>query len=531
MLFRWLGVGTAGLLALVLVTAKSKDTPFLLICRNLTAIALVGNAATQLRRMEKEYEDIERKEDMLFTLKEVQGEEQLQFLETSAESRRSNEQADKDMERQLRMLQETAPLFSELLSVTGRNGAVERMALGMLQGGASLGDVLVATADAEIKLEQAKLAAQLQQRQMEMQAVAVATSNQLHQDVPIQAPLPTSNEQSTPQALNKASVLKQAAAIVGIKTECIHVDKAPSYERLVFGIKTSDYNLLNKWKQAAKLALGEKYDLPMYVHGSEKVAIETSFSPHERTFYDFPIRQWLQGDATGNPSGERLMILGQSLDGEVIVDLASEDTPQVLVVGTTGSGKSNFLRSAAYCLLMQGAKVDICGGKVSDYEDFPPKFPSISINDMDKAFEYVGEYYQECDRRNSMSKEELAQQPAWVLLIDEYKGTVPLDELRKTYDQQLCEVARRGRGLKIHVIIGLQRGSKRSATDPQGLPPDLRDNLPCRIAFRCTDAVGGRMVLHHRGEVVTSLQGRGDGIVQSGLLDTRFQAYRFETIP
>jgi hypothetical protein len=39
------------------------------------------------------------------------------------------------------------------------------------------------------------------------------------------------------------------------------------------------------------------------------------------------------------------------------------------------------------------------------------------------------------------------------------------------------------------------------------------------------------MILMRRGEAVTSLQGRGDGIVQSGLLDRRFQAYRFEEIP
>ncbi|MBD6621018.1 hypothetical protein FNW02_36165 [Komarekiella sp. 'clone 1'] len=63
------------------------------------------------------------------------------------------------------------------------------------------------------------------------------------------------------------------------------------------------------------------------------------------------------------------------------------------------------------------------------------------------------------------------------------------------------------------------------------MPPDLRDNLPCRIAFRCVDATSGRMILMRRGEAVTSLQGRGDGIVQSGLLDRRFQAYRFEEIP
>ncbi len=536
MLLRWLMIGCQSLLALVLVTTLSKKNLLLFLPGNIMAIALVASAAIDLRKLEKEYEDIERQEDMLFTLKEVQGEEQLEFLETAAESRRSHEDADKQMERQLKMLQATAPLFSELLQLTGRNGAVERMALGMLQGGASIGDVLVATADAEIKLEQAKLAA-LQQKQMSMQA---AKTGQEFQNIQV---TPEKTLENTPSGTSdKTSLLMEAAKVVGLKTECIQVDKAPSYERLVFGAKISDYELLPKWKKAAKLAIGEEYDIPMYVHGTELVAWELPLSPQQRTFYDFPVRQWIKGG--------RKIVLGQSLDGEVVVDLASEDTPQVLVVGTTGSGKSNFLRSAAYALLMQGARVDICGGKVSDYEDFPLRFPNkqrglegfphratahpkgISINSMGKTFEYVGEYFLECDRRNSMTKQELEQQPPWVLLIDEYKGTVPLDaEQRKTYDQQLCEVARRGRGLKIHLIIGLQRGSKRTKDDPQALPPDLRDNLPCRIAFRCVDATSGRMVLHHRGSAVTSLQGRGDGIVQSGLLDIRFQAYKFEEIP
>ena len=518
MLFRWLMIGCQSLIALVLVTTVSKKNPLLFFPGNIIAIALVSSAAIDLRKLEKEYEDIERQEDMLFTLKEVQGEEQLEFLETAAESRRSHEDADKQMERQLKMLQETAPLFSELLQLTGRNGAVERMALGMLQGGASIGDVLVATADAEIKLEQAKLAAQLQQKQISMQAATTGAQ------LPHSTPVPTVTADNSESSSNQASLLMEAAKVVRLKTECIQVDKAPSYERLVFGVKISDYELLPKWKKAAKLAIGEEYDIPMYVHGTELVAWELPLSPQQRTFYDFPVRQWMEG--------ERKIVLGKSLDGEVVVNLASEDTPQVLVVGTTGSGKSNFLRAAAYALLMQGAKVDICGGKVSDYEDFPLRFPKISINSMGKTFEYVGEYFLECDRRNSMTKQELEQQSPWVLLIDEYKGTVPLDaEQRKIYDQQLCEVARRGRGLKIHLIIGLQRGSKRSKDDPQALPPDLRDNLPCRIAFRCVDATSGRMVLHHRGSAVTSLQGRGDGIVQSGLLDIRFQAYKFEKIP
>ncbi|HYW17696.1 MAG TPA: FtsK/SpoIIIE domain-containing protein [Nodularia sp. (in: cyanobacteria)] len=495
--------------------SASKQNPWLFVPRNITAIALIGCAAAEFRKMEKEYEDIERKEDVLRVLKDTQAEEQLQYLESAAERKRTNEEADSNIERQLKRLGQTAPLLSDVLGVTGQRGPIIRMALGMIENGSTIGEAILATSEAEMQMEQMKAAQAiaLQQRQVEVvqyqqqavgQAVAVVAPPEIKSDI--------------------ASEILRAAAIAGIKTQCIQTDVAPSYKRLVFKVRTEDFASLTKWESATKLALGEKNKLPMYVHGPELVAVEVSLKSEERKFYDFPKRDWIEGG--------RLIVLGQSLEGEVVIDLANEDTPQLLIVGTTGSGKSNFLRSAAYCLLMQEARVDICGGKISDYEDFPARFPNIRMSDMGRTHEIIQEYYQECDRRNSMSKSQLLEQQPWVAMIDEYKGTVPLDDKeRKTYDGQTCEVGRRGRGLGLHLLIGLQRGSKRNKEDPQGLPVDLRGNLPGRIAFRCTEALDGRLVLHRRGEVVTSLLGRGDGIVQSGLIDTRFQSYRFDKIP
>lgn len=526
MLFPWLKIGASGIVAVVLTLSSDPKELKIFIPANLTAIALSSYAGLELRKLQKHYEDKEREEDMLAAMKDTQATVQLQYLSSASERKRSTADADKETERQLKLLQQTAPLFSEVLTVTGQNGAVSRMALGMIQNGESLGNVLLATSEAEMQLETAKLQAQIHQRQLELQAQQTQQVLKSANGEVVNVTAINSANATTVTNSSKIEGLKKAATVVGLQTECLRVDKAPSYQRLIFSVRTEDFNTLPKFKAASKLALGisEKEDLPFYIYAPEQIAVEIPLKPQDRTYYDLPVRHW--------KVGARLIVLGQSLDGEVVIDLASEDTPQLLVVGTTGSGKSNFFRAAAYCLLMQGARVDVCGGKVSDYEDFADRFPSITMNDMGKTFEFVGEYFNECDRRNGMTKAELAQQQPWVLFIDEYKGTVPLDDKqRRTYDSLLCEVGRRGRGLKIHVVIGLQRGAKRGKEDPQGLPPDLRDNLPCRIAFRCVDAVSGRMVLMRRGEAVTSLQGRGDGIVQSGLLDRRFQAYRFDTIP
>lgn len=514
MFLRWITSGSTLALSIYLLLSVNVKNGFFTPA-NLLAIALAGAAYPKWEKLRQHYEDAERQEDTLSALKDTQVEEQLEYLQSASETKRSDEVLDKNIERQLKILEATAPLISEILKVTGQQGPVVQMGLGMLVNGANIGQVLTATADAQMQLEQAKL-----NRQLELQAIQAQQTQQLPQTQSVAvATLPQA--QAEPEA---ATQIKKAAAVVGVKTELVKIDKAPSYQRLVFSLRTVDFELLPKWKKAAKLATGVKEDFPCYVHGSEQVAMEISLKPEERTFYDFPARNWKDGD--------RVVVIGQSLDGEVVINLANEDTPQILVAGTTGSGKSNFLRMVAYCLLMQGAQVDICGGKVSDYEDFTARFPTVNMNDMGRTAKLVNDYYVECDRRNSMSKEQLAQQKPWILLIDEYKGTVPLDEkAKKFYDDQLSEVIRRGRGLKLHVVIGLQRGSKRAANDPQGLPPDIRDNLPCRIAFKMVDAAGGRMVLNYNGECVTSLQGKGDGIIQAGLVNTRFQAYRFDTIP
>lgn len=508
------------LLGTTLICTAPKHNIRLFVPANLVAIALVSDSLCRLRVLEKVSLEVELQEDTIATLKEQQAFEQLEHLEGLALREKSSKVADDNMLRQLKMLETTAPIFSKIFSLTGHSGAIGRMALGMIQDGSSLGEVLKATADAEMQIEQAKVAAQLQQQAVVAQAQQTQQA-QLQRTTP--APVQTINASVSVEDENVLK-LQSAAKVVGMTTECVKKDIAPSYQRLIFSVKTEDFALFPKWQKAAELSLGQ--DVPSYIYASEQVAWEVNLKPDQRTFKPFPNnREWKKYG--------RELVLGWGIDGEVVINLASEDTPQILITGTTGSGKSIFLRGCIYSLLKQSCKVSMCGGKVSDFEDFEVRYPDdIVVKDMDKTLEHIGEFYAECDRRNGMKKAELSQQQPWILVIDEFKGSLPLDPaLKKIYDTQLNEVARRGRGLKLHVIIGLQKGSLRSQQDPQGLPSDLRSNLPCRIAFRVAEAKDGRLVLHRRGNAAVNLCGRGDGIVQSGLIDTRFQAYNFQEIP
>ncbi|MBD6620069.1 hypothetical protein FNW02_30800 [Komarekiella sp. 'clone 1'] len=268
MLFPWLRIGGSGLAALVLVLTSNPKDIKLFTPANITAIALSSYAGLELRKLQKHYEDKEREEDMLAAMKDTQATEQLQYLSSAAERKRSTADADKETERQLKLLQQTAPLFSEVLTVTGQNGAVSRMALGMIQNGESLGNVLLATSEAEMQLEQAKLQAQIHQRQLELQAQQTQQAlKSANTEVVNVTPTNSVNATTVTNSL-KIEGLKKAATVVGLQTECLRVDKAPSYERLIFSVKTEDFNSLPKLKAATKLALGisEKSDLPFYIY-------------------------------------------------------------------------------------------------------------------------------------------------------------------------------------------------------------------------------------------------------------------------
>jgi DNA segregation ATPase FtsK/SpoIIIE, S-DNA-T family len=233
MLFSWLRIGASGLTGLMLIlTVNPKDIK-LFAPANIAAIALASYAGLELRKLQKHYEDFEREEDMLAAMKDTQAEEQLQYLSSAAERKRLNADADKETERQLKLLQQTAPLFSEVLTLTGQGGAVRQMALGMIQNGESLGNVLLATSEAEMQLEQAKLQAQIHQRQLELQVQQTQQALKSANAEVVTVPTPGTAVSTEPPPSPKMEGLKKAARVVGLQTECLRVDKAPSYENCV----------------------------------------------------------------------------------------------------------------------------------------------------------------------------------------------------------------------------------------------------------------------------------------------------------
>ncbi|MFQ6172806.1 FtsK/SpoIIIE domain-containing protein [Oryzobacter sp. R7] len=207
---------------------------------------------------------------------------------------------------------------------------------------------------------------------------------------------------------------------------------------------------------------------------------------------DLVAGRWSRSD--GRPRA----VVGRTADGPFSVDLVT-DGPHVLVGGTTGSGKSEFLRTLVVSLAATlppedlalvlvdfkgGAAFGACAdlphvvGLVTDLDALLVERALSSLDAelrrRERLFAVVGAADLEAYRRASGRPEPL---PRLVVVVDELKALV--DEVPRFVDG-LVRLAALGRSLGIHLVLATQR--------PSGaLSPAVQANVNLRIAFRVRD--------------------------------------------
>lgn len=188
-----------------------------------------------------------------------------------------------------------------------------------------------------------------------------------------------------------------------------------------------------------------------------------------------------------------------AVDGMVEVDL-ERDGPHALVAGTTGSGKSELLRSLVVSLAVRsrptdlafvlvdykgGAAFDACAalphvvGVVTDLDEELAARALVSLDAEVRRRERLLRVAGASDlagyRRSATAVEPLAR---LVVVVDEFAALAA--EL-PSFLRSLVDVARRGRSLGVHLVLATQR--------PGGaVSDDIRANTDLRIALRVQDA-------------------------------------------
>ncbi|MEZ5245556.1 MAG: FtsK/SpoIIIE domain-containing protein [Acidimicrobiales bacterium] len=193
--------------------------------------------------------------------------------------------------------------------------------------------------------------------------------------------------------------------------------------------------------------------------------------------------------------------IGADGDGTVVLDFVA-DGPHLLVGGTTGSGKSELLRSmvagvaatadpdhVAMVLVdyKGGAAFDCCAdlphvaGLVTDLD---AELAARAMRCLEAELRYrerrlraVGADDMDSFRAATASIDDIEPLPRLLVVVDEFASLVA--DL-PDFVEALVGVAQRGRSLGVHLILATQR--------PAGVvTADIKANAGCRIALRVTD--------------------------------------------
>ncbi len=206
-------------------------------------------------------------------------------------------------------------------------------------------------------------------------------------------------------------------------------------------------------------------------------------------------RRW---QATRGTADLRVPI-GATAEGPLVLDLVV-DGPHLLVGGTTGSGKSELLRSLVAGLALSAdpdhvalVLIDYKGGAAFDRCAEMPHVAGMVTDLDDRLAERAlvcleAELRRREERLRAAGAEDLAAfrarsrpgaepLPRLVVVVDEF---ATLAAELPDFLHSLVGIAQRGRSLGVHMVLATQR--------PAGVvTDDIRANTSCRIALRVTD--------------------------------------------
>lgn len=219
------------------------------------------------------------------------------------------------------------------------------------------------------------------------------------------------------------------------------------------------------------------------------------------------------------------IVVGRRVCGEpVVTDLA--EAPHLLVAGTTGSGKSVFLRSlilsVAHSLDPWQCRLLLIDPKRLEFAEFsdlphlltkPVTDPEDSVlalrmlvREMENRYEAMRETgsrsLDEHNRRLEEAGRADEQLPRVVAVVDEYADLMVMSG--KQVENAVRRITQVARAAGIHLVLATQRPSVDVVTGV------VKANLPTRICFRVSSRADSRVILDQSG--AENLLGHGDAL-------------------
>lgn len=219
----------------------------------------------------------------------------------------------------------------------------------------------------------------------------------------------------------------------------------------------------------------------------------------------------------------------------ILTDLADTNTCHALVAGMTGSGKSEFLKSMIYSLIVRNEPDSIrfvlIDPKILTFNVFDslPHLYRPLITNIEEAIESLQDAVVEMNRRyQQLSDEKYVQLkdrfldgktdiPFLVIFVDEFGDLILSDkEQKKEFETLIAKIAQKGRAAGVHLVLATQRPEVKIVT---GL---IKANLPLKICMRVNTQKNSDIILDQSGG--QNLLGKGDLLCDLGNEIVRVQA-------
>lgn len=213
--------------------------------------------------------------------------------------------------------------------------------------------------------------------------------------------------------------------------------------------------------------------------------------------------------------------LGLAEDGRpLLVRLASPDVAHILVAGTTGSGKTELMRSIVLSLALthrqsqlQIALIDPKSRGLAPLAGLRHLLAPVAV-ETGAVLVLLQRLVNEMERRDQAQ----INSPRILIVVDEMLDLLDTNASGKRIEAALTRLTQRGREAGLHVVAGAQKPSTAV------LGPLLKANFPVRLVGRVTSAEDARVAAGQAGSGAEKLAGRGDFVVIAAGQTIHFQA-------
>jgi S-DNA-T family DNA segregation ATPase FtsK/SpoIIIE len=326
-------------------------------------------------------------------------------------------------------------------------------------------------------------------------------------------------------------MLKRASDYLKKRGQTVHpigADVGPTFVRLKVELRgDADYSKVRKQSENLKVHLALEHE-PLITSQAGYVSIDVQ-RPDRQTVLLPPLLPACPAKFAGEPA----IPAGKDVAGNVEwLNLSEPESCHLLVAGTTGSGKSEFLKAvlAALAARLEPAKIQ--------FRLIDPKRVTFNLNarcpylggpvvyDGEEAIPVLEKCVEEMERRYKLlqtrGKDHVRDLtgadavPRWVVVFDEFADLMTDKATKRQLEPLLKRLGAKARAAGIHLILGTQRPEASVVT------PLLRSNLPGRIGLQVASEKESKLFLDEPDAAY--LFGKGDLVWRRGGGLTRLQS-------